>query len=140
MANPLVGTWSLVAFEARDEEGRAGHPFGLDAAGLLTYTADGRMSVHLGRADRPLIDDADWFAADDSAIAAAAREFIAYCGTYELRGDEVTHQVEMSLAPDWLGTALVRTVAFDGDCVTLSTPPTPVAGRSQLARLVWRRI
>jgi hypothetical protein len=47
--------------------------------------------------------------------------------------------VELSLMPNWIGGEQVRLVAFDGDRVTLSTPPTPVGGRQQIATLVWQR-
>jgi hypothetical protein len=49
------------------------------------------------------------------------------------------HRVELSLMPNWIGGELVRLVGFDGEWVTLSTPPTPVAGRQQIATLVWER-
>jgi hypothetical protein len=52
---------------------------------------------------------------------------------------EVRHRVELSLMPNWIGGEQVRLVAFDGDRVTLSTPPTPVGGRQQIATLVWQR-
>lgn len=67
------------------------------------------------------------------------RDYFAYCGTYELRNGGVVHRVELSLMPNWIGGELVRLVAFDGERVTLSTPPTPVAGRQQIATLVWER-
>lgn len=50
--NPLVGTWRLVSFEIRDEDGRVTHPLGRDAVGFITYTPDRHMSVQFGQADR----------------------------------------------------------------------------------------
>lgn len=38
--------------------------------------------------------------------------------------------------PNWIGAELVRLVAFDGEHVRLSTPPTPVGGRQQIATLI----
>jgi hypothetical protein len=52
--NPLVGTWRLVSFEVRDEDGRITHPLGEDAVGFITYAPDGHMAVQFGRADRVL--------------------------------------------------------------------------------------
>jgi len=72
-------------------------------------------------------------------IAAAARDYFAYCGTYELRGGEVVHRVEQSLFPNWIGAEQVRLVALDANRVILSTPPTPLGGRQQIATLVWER-
>jgi Lipocalin-like domain len=44
-ANPLVGTWRLISFDVQDEDGNITHPFGRDAVGFITYTADGHMAV-----------------------------------------------------------------------------------------------
>jgi hypothetical protein len=52
-------------------------------------------------------------AAPDAEIAAAARDYFAYCGTYELRGGEVVHRVELSLLPNWIGAEQVQLVMLD---------------------------
>jgi Lipocalin-like domain len=137
--DPLVGTWRLVSFEVRDEDGRVTQPLGRDAVGFVTYAPDGHMAVQFGRADRACLAVGDWAGATPAEIAAAARDYFAYCGTYELRDGEVVHRVELSLMPNWIGRELVRLVAFDGERVRLSTPPTEVGGRQQIATLVWER-
>jgi hypothetical protein len=43
-----VGTWRLVSFAVQDADGGIDFPFGRDAEGSITYTADGRMAVHFG--------------------------------------------------------------------------------------------
>ncbi len=138
-ANPLIGTWRLVSFVVRDEGGGITHPFGRDAVGFITYTADGHMAVQFGRADRARLAGGDWVGATPAEVAAAARDYFAYCGSYEVRDGEVVHRVELSLMPNWIGAEQVRIVAFDGDTVTLATPPMPVGGRQQVATLVWQR-
>jgi hypothetical protein len=137
--DPLVGTWRLVSFEMRDEDGRVTHPLGGDAVGFITYTPDGHMAVQFGRADRARLAVGDWASATPAEIATAARDYFAYCGTYELRDGEVVHRVELSLMPNWIGRELVRLVTFDGEQVSLSTPPTQVGGRQQIATLAWER-
>ena len=49
----LVGTWALVSFVASADDGSISYPFGDDAAGYLTYTADGHVSAQLMRTGRP---------------------------------------------------------------------------------------
>jgi hypothetical protein len=137
--NPLVGTWRLVLFEMRDEEGRVTHPLGRNAVGFVSYAPDGHMAVQFGRADRAHLAIGDWAGAAPAEIATAARDYFAYCGTYELRDGEVVHRVELSLMPNWIGTELVRLVTFDGERLSLSTPPTQVGGRQQIATLAWER-
>jgi Lipocalin-like domain len=136
----LHGTWRLVSFHVQDEDGRTSYPFGGDAVGFLTYTADGHMAVQFGRADRARLPAGDWVAAPSTEIAATARDYFAYCGTYELRDETVVHQVELSLMPNWIGAEQVRLVAFDGETVTLTPPPLSVGGQQQIATLVWRRV
>jgi len=54
----LVGTWRLASL-VRRSGGRTEHPFGEQPVGLLLYTPDGRMSVHLASADRELLSSLD---------------------------------------------------------------------------------
>ena len=137
--NPLIGTWRLVSFAVQDEGGRITHPFGRDAVGFITYTGDGHMAVQFGRAERARPAAGDWVGAAPTEIETAAREYFAYCGTYDYRDGEVVHQVELSLMPNWIGEEQVRLVVFNEDTVTLTTPPVPVGGRQQIATLVWHR-
>jgi len=81
-ANPLVGTWRLLSFEVRDDNGDVSHPLGSDAVGLFTYTDDGRMAIQWASANRPGLATPDWWAASDAEISAAARGFLAYSSTY----------------------------------------------------------
>jgi hypothetical protein len=39
----------------------------------------------------------------DTEIAAAARGYLAYCGTYDFRGGTVGHRVALSLMPNLIG-------------------------------------
>ena len=42
----LVGTWRLVSWETRYEDGSVIHPMGDDAVGFLVYAADGYIGRH----------------------------------------------------------------------------------------------
>jgi hypothetical protein len=139
-AHPIVGTRRLQSFEVRDDEGAISYPMGPNAEGFLTYSADGHMAVQWGSANRPPLANPDWWTATDAEISAAARGFLAYCGTYEISDGSVAHRIELCLMPNRIGEVFVRTVAFEENTVTLSTPPTPVGGRLQIATLVWRRV
>jgi hypothetical protein len=140
MGNALVGTWRLVSFDVRDDEDVVTYPFGREVEGFITYTSDGRMAVQFGAAHRARLADPDWVGGADADIAAAARAYFAYCGTYEIHGDTVVHRIESSLLPNWIGGEQMRHVTLNGDTVTLSTPPTLIDGRERMATLVWRRV
>jgi hypothetical protein len=98
------------------------------------------MAVQFGAANRARLAASDWLGGADAEIAAAARDYFAYCGTYEFHDDTVVHRVELSLMPNWMGGEQVRHVVLDGNTITLSTPPVPIGGRQQAASLVWRRV
>jgi hypothetical protein len=123
IAQRLVGAWRLISFEVRRPDGGTRHPFGVDARGLLIYTANGYMAGQVMRPGRELAD--------------AAAGYIAYTGTYTANEAEhvVTHHVTMSLRPDLIGTDQRRHVVFEGERLTLSTPPDE--GRVMI--LVWDR-
>lgn len=137
LAGRLQGAWTLLRFEELNADGApARHPFGPDATGLLIYTPDGRMSAQLSTAGRPRFAAGGGQAERARERAAAFDTFVAYCGRFRVEGDEVAHEVALSLYPNWIGTTLRRTVRFDGEQLTLTTAPDR-AGRVQ--RLVWRR-
>jgi hypothetical protein len=135
----LVGTWQLQSFSVEGADGEVSHPFGLDPLGALTYTADGRMAVQFGRRDRLPVPNASWGANPDAPLANVARDYFAYCGTYEVIGDCVHHHVALSLMPNWIGTTVVRRFVLNGNTVILTTPPMPIDERAQVATLVWAR-
>jgi hypothetical protein len=133
LATGLVGAWELLAYEATAEDGgEIEHPLGDDAAGLLVYIGGGLMSVQLMRRDRPR-----W----TPGAAPSAEGYLAYAGRWEV--DEaartVTHHVELSLLPNWVGRPQVRQADLAGDRLRLTAPPERIGGRVAVARLSWRR-
>ncbi len=45
--NSLNGTYNLVAWENRHESGKITYPLGPDAQGIITYSPDGYVFVHI---------------------------------------------------------------------------------------------
>jgi hypothetical protein len=72
--------------------------------------------------------------------AEAFKTFLAYAGRYTLSGDQMTHHVEVSSIQNFVNKDLVRSIQFEGDRITLTTPPTPVNGEIQTVALVWQRV
>ena len=135
----LVGTWRLVSWENRVAAGDVTYLLGPDAAGYLTYTADGYVFVSLMRAERAPFAAGDLLAGSPEERAAAAAGYVSYAGTFEVRGDRVVHHVLASLFPNWVGTEQERFVGWDGERLLLSTAPSVLGGR-QTAHLVWERV
>jgi len=83
----IVGTWKLVDATARDAAGTARpSPYGGNALGRVTFTADGRMMsvVCNGRPELP---------------AGVTREYSSYCGNYTYDGKRLVTRVDAASDP-----------------------------------------
>lgn len=141
--NPLVGSWELRSWEAIGDDGSVSYPMGDDPQGLLAYTAEGLMVTTIAPRGRPALASSDPLAggAPEERLG-AAETFIAYSSRYSYDGRDVTHAVEMSLFPNWVGTRQVRHVEIspDGGTLTLTADPFVLRGRRSTQRLVWVRL
>lgn len=114
---------------------------GPDPFGLLTYSSDGTMVAVMGRGGRPPFASDDVTGGTVEERAAAFASCIAYGGSFQVDGDQVTHRVEVSLFPNWIGTEQRRRweVSADGELLTLTSPPLVLGGATRVQRLVWKR-
>jgi hypothetical protein len=94
------------------------------------------------RPDRPKFASNNVVAGTPEEIKAAFEGYVSYCGSYEVneQGGFVTHRVELSWFPNWLGTEQKRFFEFAGDRLTLKTPPLTGYGGAQVHRLIWERL
>lgn len=138
----FVGTWALVSQEFRDADGQVVYPAGNDAVGVIMYDSAGSMAVQIMRLDRPLFASGDILDGTPAEIRAAYQGYNAYFGTYTVDEDRriVTHHLRGSLFPNRVGSDQIRHFAFDGDRLTLKTPPTLRGGSSLVGTLVWQRL
>jgi len=145
-AADFVGTWRLLDYSFIHEDGVIEHPWGTDVRGYLLYSAEGYMSGNLSPAN-------DWASrrarltaalkAHDVRLAGRAagrRDYIAYTGRYTVEEDTITHHVEASLFPNWVGRPELRYYKFEGDTLTLRTGPVPSGKHTIIAQLVWQRV
>ena len=51
-----------------------------------------------------------------------------------------THHVEVASVQNWVSTDQVRIIKYNGDRITLTTPPRLLNGREQTFELVWQRL
>lgn len=139
--NKLVGTWKLVSVTSKTDKGDVNKTvYGENPKGLITYTADGRMSVVLTEDGRKPLSVNDRVAAPLEERAQAFSTVTAYAGKYTFSGDKVVHHVEVASMPNWVNTDQVRTVKIQGDRVTLATPPLSRGGVMQTFELTWERV
>lgn len=137
----LVGTWRLRSWTSEGEDGIV-HPMGPSPEGVLVYTADGTMITTIGRPGRPPIDGGDLLGGPVEQRLEAMTTFIAYAGTFQVDGDDVVHDVTMSLFPNWIGTTQRRHVALGagGRSLELSSDPFVLRGRLSTQRLTWELV
>jgi len=122
-------------------DGAIRHPLGGDPVGRLTYDAHGRMAVQFMRRERPPFASGEMRGGTVEEMKAAFHGYVAYYGTYTVdeAAGTVTHQVEASLFPNWVGQSQLRSFELSGDRLTLTTPPTPAAGGMVTLVLEWER-
>lgn len=133
----LVGSWRLVAALSITSKGETNEaPYGPGPVGLLTYTADGRVTSMISYGGRKLLS----VGAKAEEQAEAFNTFLAYSGRYTAAEDGVTHHIEISLVPNYVGKDLVRKIRFQGDQIVLVTPPMLVNGKIQTVELTWQRL
>ena len=137
----LLGMWKLVSCEARSSNGEVVYPYGRDPFGMLIYDSRGNMSVLLMRRDRPKFASGDLLRGSQEEIKAAYEGFDAYCGTYEVNEEKgtVTHHVEGSKFPNWVGTDQVRFFECSGDQLLINTPPIQMGGEQWTVYGIWAR-
>jgi CubicO group peptidase (beta-lactamase class C family) len=137
----LLGTWRLVSVSSSTHNGKVDNEvYGLHPKGLITYTADGRMSAIITNDGRKPLSVNDRLAAPSEERAQAFSTLVAYAGTYTFTGDKVIHHVEIDALPNRVGSDQVRFVTLQGDRLTLKTPPISRGGEQQVLELVWERL
>ena len=124
----IVGTWKLVHATARDAAGTARlSPYGGNALGRVTFTADGRMMsvVCDGRPELPV---------------GASREYSSYCGNYTYDGTRLVTRVDAASDPSRIGSDQVRGVRFEGERMVLIPPARRVGEIEEQREIIWERI
>jgi hypothetical protein len=136
-SDSIVGAWSLVSFDVDEGKGKESPRFGPDPVGYLIYSADARMAAVLAGTHRPALNSPGGSAQSEESRTEALRNFLAYAGRYEIRGDRVFHHVEVSVFTNLMGTTLERQFKLDGDRLTIRTLPPEIWNGSNV--LVWKR-
>ena len=138
----LIGTWRLVSYQAQDAQGRISNPLGKNSLGLLCYMNDGFMSMQVMREDRPGYGSSDLRISLMEEMPAAGNGYVAYAGRFSV--DEaaatVTHYVQLSSLPPWVGTDQTRTVALRAGRLYLDGGFVKIGGTLQAPQSVWEKV
>lgn len=137
----FIGAWMLVDWRIEYSDGGVTRPFGEGAHGYIIYAADGAMTASIAKAARPPFGIANARNANAEQKAAAFDSYFHYAGPWRIEGEEVVHQVTMSLNPDMTGTEQRRLAVFDGSGgLTLSAHEPLKDGTSRHHILQWKAV
>jgi hypothetical protein len=132
----IVGTWALESAVYEDEAtGERGHPLGLHPRGAQIATREGRWIAVVTAQSRPVPEN-------DAEHAAALRSMIAYTGRYRVEDDRIVTKVEAAWNEAWVGTEQGRAIRFEGDRLSLESPPMPhpnISNKTVRVIVVWER-
>lgn len=138
--NEFIGTWKLLSFELRSQDGQVIYPYGKDAVGYLIYNEDGYMATEIMSANRASFTSGDIRAASAEEKTAAFDTYLSYCSRYEIKGDKIIHYVEVSSFPNLTGVPQERFFDFNGDKLSIITPPYLVDGIQRTVHVAWERV
>jgi hypothetical protein len=91
---------------------------GRDAIGVLDYSADGKVSVHI-----------------------MGEGYFAYYGDYSVdeRASTITHHLEMASDPGFVGKSNLRRARLSGDTLVLSGEMN-IDGKPRTIKVTWKRL
>ena len=135
----FVGAWSLVDYRLVRADGVVRKPWGDHVSGLLIYSPEGYMSANL----MPAVHKKAAHAGVPPPMVEKPRRSsrcIAYAGLFSVDGDTITHHVQVSLFPSWVGLPQVRYYEISPERLVLRTPPIPRIGKHLIGQLSWKRV
>lgn len=138
----VIGAWKLSSATAvfADDERRP--EFGPEAAGYLSYSANGIVTAILGDMTRPVSGVSDPQRVSREDQAAMAHGLIAYAGPYTVNADgTVIHHVDIALFTDWQGKPQRRHAQITGNELRITgSSRTSPDGRTFHSELIWERL
>lgn len=137
----FLGAWKLISIDIRYAEGNVVSVYGENPAGMITYTDDGKASVHLMDRRRPKFSGNDKSQGTPEETKSAVVGYEAYFGSFEIdeENNSITHHVEGALFPNWIGTDQLRFYEFNNGNLILTTPKIPYSGTTLVGVLTWER-
>lgn len=139
-AQDLAGRWELVTFEQNYDDGRRIYPMGEGPQGIIQYTEDGFMSCMISRPNRKSFTTGGQWNASDAEKAGAYNSMMSYAGRYSVTDHTVTHFVDLSLFPNWIGGQQQRVFKFDEQgLLSLTARLEENTSEARTALLLWKR-
>jgi len=116
---PLVGSWELLGWRARDSLGSWQEEFGIQPRGYFIYDPSGLLSIHLMHADGAEVTGCTDDSPEDlgeGGLLVAPRCYVGYFGSYRIEDDTtVVHLPTGGTIPSYIGTEQPRHFQMQGD-------------------------
>jgi len=108
---------------------------------MLVYDQQGNFSGQIQGEGRRLFESGNLLKGDSEEIKAAFEGYVAYYGRYEVdeAAASLTHQVQGSWFPNWVGSSQTRFYSFENGNLILTTAPFVGKKNSVTHTLVWER-
>jgi len=135
----IKGRWSILAWEQLYDDGRVVLPMGTELEGFIEYSDFGMFCV-VARKGREAFTTGGQWSAEDAEKAAAYSSYLTYAGDYEVDGNTITHKVQHSIFPNWVGGSQKRVAELDGDVLSLVARLEEGSSEARTARLRWTRV
>src|SRR3954453_16357796 len=134
----LLGAWKLISYELRFPSGSVLKPFGEAPIGRILYQANGQMSAQLMGPGTSFFSSSDPLKATTDEAVTAWRNYIGYWGTYTVdkKAGVVTHHIEGSWFPNWIGQKQIRSFRFIENRRLMLEAGSPMWH----ATLIWRKL
>lgn len=136
MPETLIGSWKLLSFVDVPEGGPPEYPHGKCPKGMITYTPEGYVSVHI-MTDPPSKVPVSNEEMPGEKWQELLNGYVAYFGTYAVdpAGMTVIHNIEGSNWPAYIGTTQTRNFKCSQDMLVLSGNYTRNATRYSYERI-----
>jgi hypothetical protein len=141
VAEQLLGSWRLVAYEDRPADGPTVFPYGSEPRGLLIYDATGHMAIQIMKTPHPSVASGEEESVAPDEKAALLDAYVAYFGTYRVDAQKgiVVHRAEGDLYDVFIGRDEPRPFRVEGDRLVLS-PRWSAKGREWTGLRMFERV
>ena len=126
-------TWVLESFQSQGRNGEIVYPLGKEAKGLITFTSQNRISVHIMAVEEQSGSKGNFLTDAEEKMAEVG--YHAYAGKYQIdeTAETLTTHVAVSLLSSYVGTNQIRSVKLTDGKLYLSNVQHPER------KLVWKR-
>jgi hypothetical protein len=135
----IIGRWDIISWEQHYDDGRVIRPMGDQLEGFILYSSDGTMACFIARANRPRFPSGLQWDGTQAEKAHAYEGIMSYGGRFTLQANQVEHQVDVSLFPNWVGGIQKRLVTLNADELSISARLEVGTSEARTALLQWRR-